>query len=114
MNTTCLSRTLTILILLAALCGGPRSQPYSVSIRTTVIPPVSPFFDQMLSSISGGRLIVVVSGGNPTGGPLPIKLAGVLQRMSPSPFTITLNTGFQPGQPVNLLPGQPVTLTNDL
>ncbi len=103
-----------MLFLFTALCGEVRSQPYSVTIRTTVIPPVSPFFDQMLSSITGGRLIVVVSGGNPTGAPLAIKLAGTLQRLSPSPFTLNLSTSFQPSQPINLLPGPPLTLSNDL
>jgi len=111
---TSFSRITMMLLLLTALCGGVEAQPYTVSIRTTVIPPVSPFFDQMLSNVTGGRLIVVVSGGNPTGAPLAVKLAGVLQRLSPSPFTVTLNTSFQPNQPINLMTGVPLTLTNDL
>ncbi|HXD78179.1 MAG TPA: hypothetical protein VN616_10255 [Puia sp.] len=103
-----------MLLLSTALSGAVWSQPYSVAIRTTVIPPVSPFFDQMLSSVTGGRLIVIVSGGSPTGAPLAIRLSGTLQRLAPSPFTVSLSTGFQPSQPINLTPGLPVTLTNDL
>ncbi len=87
---------------------------YPVTVRTTVIPPVSPFFDQMLSSVGSGRLMVMVSGGSPTGAPLQVKLAGQLQRLSPSPFTISLNPNFQPGQPIVLTPNSPVTLSNNL
>src|SRR5580704_14933157 len=109
-----MNKNILILVFLLLSFGAARAQgPYSVTIRTTVIPPVSPFFDQMLSSITGGRLIVVVSGGNPTGAPLAIKLAGTLQRLSPSPFTLNLSTSFQPSQPINLLPGPPLTLSND-
>ncbi|HVS96022.1 MAG TPA: hypothetical protein VHE54_06030, partial [Puia sp.] len=107
-------RLMTVLALLTAFGGKARSQTYPVTIRTTVIPPVSPFFDQMLSSITGGRLLVVVSGGNPTGAPMQIKLVGTLERLSPSPFTVSLSTSFQPTQPINLQAGIPLTLSNDL
>ena len=97
MNKTPLSRIMTMLLLLTALCGGVRSQPYSVTIRTTVIPPVSPFFDQMLSSITGGRLIVVVSGGIPTECPLH----QTRRRYAPTPFLPLIP------QPQHLLPTSP-------
>ncbi|MDP4245258.1 MAG: hypothetical protein Q8932_05365, partial [Bacteroidota bacterium] len=103
-----------LLTLLLAAATVSAQVSYPVTIRTTVIPPVSPFFDQMLSSITGGRLMVMVTGNSPSGGPLQVKLAGSLQRLSPSPFTINLNPNFQPAQPINLPPSVPVTLSNNL
>ncbi|MDP4254808.1 MAG: hypothetical protein Q8938_12435 [Bacteroidota bacterium] len=103
-----------LLTLLLAAATVSAQVSYPVTIRTTVIPPVSPFFDQMLSSITGGRLMVMVTGNSPSGRPLQVKLAGSLQRLSPSPFTINLNPNFQPAQPINLPPSVPVTLSNNL
>ena len=73
---------------------------YQVSLRVTVIPPVSPYFDQMLQQTAAGRFVVMVAGGSPAGGQLRVKIAGRLERLSPSPFTIALNPNFQPQQPI--------------
>jgi hypothetical protein len=85
---------------------------YQVSLRVTVIPPVSPYFDQMLQQTAAGRFVVMVAGGSPAGGQLRVKIAGRLERLSPSPFTIALNPNFQPQQPIFLALGAPVTLNS--
>jgi len=85
---------------------------YQVSLRVSVIPPVSPYFDQMLQQTAAGKFVVFVAGGSPTGGPLRVKIAGTLERLSPSPFTISLNPNYQPLQPVILNLGAPVTLNS--
>ena len=110
-------RLLTMLVsvvMLMGTIGNLKAQPYQVTVRTTVIPPVNPFFDQMLSSPAGGRVLVMITGSSPSGAPQQIKLMGILQRLSPSPFTITLSPNFQPAQPIMLSPGIPLTLNNDL
>src|SRR5690349_9997038 len=73
---------------------------YPVSLRVTVVPPVSPYLDQFLGGTNGTHLIVFVAGGSPTGGQLRVKIIGRLERLSPSPFTITVNATFQPQQPI--------------
>ena len=85
---------------------------FPVGIRTIVIPPASRSFDQMLQQTTRGRIMVTVSGGSPAGGQMQVKIAGKLECLSPTPFTISLNQNFQPEQPVFLTLGNPVILNS--
>ncbi len=98
-------------LLMAIVYTNTYSQTlYNVTIRNSVIPPASRYFDQMLQQISHGKLMVTVAGGDPAGGQKRVKLAGTLECLSPTPFTISLNKNFQPQQPIFLALGNPVTL----
>ena len=84
-----------------------------VNVQVTMVPPVSPYLNQMLSS-AGGRMMVQVTYNGQPGTSLNIKLAGKLERLSPSPLTIELNQSFLPAQPIILQAGVPLFLTNNL
>src|SRR5215813_312430 len=104
---------LTALLLLVVFTQTTYAQAtYPVSLRVTVIPPVSPYLDQFLGGTNGTHLMVFVAGGSPAGGQLRIKIIGRIERLSPSPFSISVIATFQPQQPIFLSLGTPVTLNS--
>ncbi len=86
---------------------------YPVSVRVAVIPPVTPYFDHMLQGTGGMHLMVnlfaapSVTGG---AGQYQVKITGTLERLSPAPFTLSMNTNFQPQQPIFVPLGTSVML----
>lgn len=84
-----------------------------VSVQVTVVPPASPYVNQLLSG-NGGRLMVQVLFNSQPGSTISVKLAGRLERISPSPLSIELSPSFQPAQPITLQAGVPLMLTSNL
>ncbi len=103
---------LFFLLLLAGVCSSAYAQPM-VNVQVNVIPPVSPYLNQMLSS-AGGRMMVQVTFNSQPGSTINVKLAGRLERLSPSPLSIELSPSFFPAQPVTLQGGIPLFLSNNL
>ena len=86
---------------------------YPVTIQTLVVPPISPYISRLLSPGGGGYVAAMLRNTSANGGVLRVKLYGTLERLSPSPFTITVNANYQPQQPIILPPNVPVNLTGD-
>ncbi|HEY0677495.1 MAG TPA: hypothetical protein VGD17_04380, partial [Chitinophagaceae bacterium] len=106
-----LSFLFTILIL---ICENKISKGQAlVNVQVNVIPPVSPYLNQMLSTVNG-RLMGQITFNSQPGGTIQIKLAGKLERLSPSPLTIELNPAYLPAQPITLQAGIPLLLTNSI
>ena len=105
----------TIILLIAMLLfrNAYGQQQYPVTINTSIIPPMSPYFNQMLAQ-SGGRLNVQVMNNSVSGASVQIKIVGKVECLSPTPFSISLNPSFVPQRPITLGPMQSMVLTNDL
>ena len=103
---------LFIILLTAGVYGSAYAQQL-VNVQVTMIPPVSPYLNQMLSS-ANGRMMVQVTFNSQPGSTINVKLAGRLERLSPSPLSIELSPSFFPAQPVTLQAGVPLFLTNNL
>ena len=80
----------------------------SVIINTNVTPPANNF---ILKTIDNGRVKALLQYNNPTGGNTQVKLFGKIECLSPTPFTVSLNPGYQQQQPVSLTAGIPVQLS---
>ncbi len=111
-----LMKSILMVMMIVGFDGPADAQTiYPVSVRIAVIPPVSPYFDRMLQGVGGMHLMVSLYGApSATGGQgqYQVKLAGTLERLSPSPFTLTLNTNFESQQPVFVPYGATMMLTN--
>ena len=69
--------SLSFFIIITLIIGGfQRSTAQSVvNVQVTMVPPVSPYLNQMLSTVNG-RLMVQVTFNSQPGSTLNIKLAG--------------------------------------
>ena len=84
--------------------------PNSVSITTIAKLPVNPVISQ---AISTGGIISTIQGRIPVGCNVParVKLFGKIQRISPSPFSISVNPEYQQQAPLTLNAQSSVQLT---
>jgi len=93
-------------------CGNfniQNAQPSnSVLINTMVIPPAG---SAIAAFIFKGGVKPTVQYNNAGGGNMQVKLFGKIERLSPSPFTISLNANYAQQQPVTLIPGVPIQLS---
>ncbi|MBN9383957.1 MAG: hypothetical protein J0H74_24605 [Chitinophagaceae bacterium] len=93
-------------------CGtftiGATQPAGGVIITTQAIPPANAV---ILRSILGGGVRSLVQFNNPGGGPTQVKLFGKIECLSPSPFTLSLNPGYQQQAALTLTPGVPLQLS---
>jgi len=107
LNNDRMKRLLAIFLLFSIITHA--QQPVTVTV--TMIPPVSPYLGQMLSP-AGGRFMVQVLYSAQPGTSIQVKLAGRLERISPSPLSIELSPSFVPAIPLTLQSGIPMMLNN--
>lgn len=95
-------------LLLVIGCSTSWAQPFPVTVTTNVIPPPNPVISQYVSSgnVRSTLLLNAVGVGN-----MQVLVFGKIERISPSPFTITTNATFSPQQPINLTTNVPLQLT---
>jgi hypothetical protein len=93
-------------------CGSftiQNTQPANaVIINTVVIPPV---VNTIASYILRGGVRPMVQYNNPGAGNAQVKIFGKIERLSPSPFVLSLNANYSQQQPVTLTPGVPLQLS---
>ncbi len=93
-------------------CGSftiQNTQPSNaVIINTIVIPPVGAGITQ---SVLNGNIKPTVQFNSAAGNSTQVKLFGKIERIAPSPFTISLNPNYTQQQPVSLNAGIPLSLT---
>lgn len=91
-----------VLIFSVLFSGISAQQNYFVTVTTTANPPVEPVIEQYINS---NRIRVALR----TGEPADIFIRGSIERISPSPFTISLSPNYHPhwitvnlNNPINL------------
>jgi hypothetical protein len=99
-----------LLFLLLAGGGAARAQ-YQVRVNTITIPPLGSDLDEMFGASPGGHFLVMLSAATATAGAPYVKIAGTLECLSPSSFTISLSQNFRPAAPIVLGGAGPTTLT---
>src|SRR4030095_14916823 len=88
------------------------SQPQNgMLMNTTVIPPINPLIAQ---SISAGSVKASLQFTNPPTCSTQVRLYGKIERISPSPFSIALDTNFQQQTPITINPGVTQLTPNQL
>ena len=103
-----MKRILTYLLFLFA-ASNVYAQP--VTVQVTMVPPVSANLGQLLSPVNGKLMVQLLYNSQP-GSSVQLKLAGKLERLSPSPLSIELSPSFMPALPITLQAGVPLMLTN--
>lgn len=91
-----------------------------VRVNVTVMQPVTPYLPQLAADIRGGnaeqslsdKLIVQVT--NTSNRTLRIKLSARIERMAPSPASVSLRPDYQPSEPILLRPQQTLPLDRAL
>lgn len=106
-----MKNALKILLIVAAslIAGNALRAQYSVMVNTMVNPPVDPYLNKLAESISRILIVNLQYSGNAMA---RVKLAGKIERLSPSPFSISSNPSYQPSQPIILSPQQPFLQIN--
>jgi len=112
-----------ILLLLLLTCFGATAQ-YSVQVQVNVVQPIPPYLPQIKADIAGNRVgrlnedisshlsIVLRYTGR---APQRIKLAGSIERVSPSPMGVSLRPDYLPAQALVMGPSLPIlSLNKDL
>ncbi|WP_367914322.1 hypothetical protein [Leadbetterella sp. DM7] len=114
------SFTAWLMALVCCLLSLPGSGQQPVRVNVTIMQPVTPYLPQLAADIRGGnaeqslsdKLIVrVVNTSNTT---LRLKLSARIERMSPSPASVSLRPDYQPAQPLILRPQQSIQLDRSL
>jgi hypothetical protein len=112
----------TCSVLLLLVLSG-RAQ-FTVGVQVNVVQPVPPYLPQLKADIMGNRsgalnqdisshlsIVLRYTGRSQQ----RVKLAGSIERISPSVMGVSLRPDFQPAQPILLGPQQPITsLTRDM
>lgn len=91
-------------------CGNFNITSSFITIATTAIPPVSPVINLTLGNPAGSIKAIV----NYTDQFTParqVRLYGKIERLSPAPFTLSLNPNYQSQPPVSLTSGVPLQLS---
>ncbi len=114
---------LFFLIVLISIDTGFVSAQYPVKVNVQVRQPVSPYLPQLLGELQQRQVgamtrditdrlhITLHNSGNR---PKNVKLSGKIERLSPTPMSISLRPGFAPPNPVNMNPGQMIQADRDL
>jgi len=101
------------LVVLASSYTGS-AQVFPVSANTTVLPPIPPYLAQLSQEVSR-HLSITLRYNSLTRTPVRLKLAGKIERLSPSPISVSLRPDYVPAQPLDMGPQQPfVNLTQDM
>ena len=108
-----LRRFLSPLLLLTCMTPSLRgaAQVFPITVSTVVMPPLPPYLAQLSRDVSR-HLSISLRYFSPNGGNVRIKLAGKIERLSPSPISVSLRPDYVPSQPIPMGPQQPIlTLT---
>jgi hypothetical protein len=84
------------------------AQPFSVTVNTNAIPPVNPLISQYVSSGNVNSTLLYT---NAFGGSIQVVVYGKIERLSPSPFTLSVNAVYLPQPPITLTAGVPAQLS---
>jgi hypothetical protein len=84
------------------------AQPFSVTVNTNAIPPVNPLISQYVSSGNVNSTLLYT---NAFGGSIQVAVYGKIERLSPSPFTLSVNAVYLPQPPITLTAGVPLQLS---
>jgi hypothetical protein len=107
------------------LHAGSFAQGYPISVQVNVMQPVPPYLPQIKADVAGqhyGQLnqdvsshlsITLTSTGN-SQQQQHIKLAGSIERVAPTPMSVSLRPDFQPAQAIIVNPHQMISLNRDM
>ncbi|MEO9022511.1 MAG: hypothetical protein ABI237_08290 [Ginsengibacter sp.] len=116
-------KSILILVLGIFLCNGSSYAQYPIQIMTNVLQPVPPYLPQIKADIMGNRSgqlnrdisnHISISLSNTGNTQTHIKLAGSIERISPSPMGVSLRSDFQPSNPIILNPRQMIHLDQNM
>jgi len=94
MKKICIHNSKILLLLLSVyLCTSSLGQTYRITFKNTIaVPPTTPFIKDYINQ---GRVSSVITNGD-SSYPMQVYLFGIIKRISPSPFSITLKKTVPP------------------